>query len=106
MGPPDMAVLFAGAARTALLDGAYLTLTSQDAVAAARILGADRVSVVNTDGWAHFSQHGATVRAAFDRASLADRLVRLEPGVAQRITVSERAAPGPDAGAADGVRTR
>ena len=106
MGRPDMAVLFAGAARTALLDGAYLTLTSQDAVAAARILGAERVCVVHTDGWAHFSQNGATVRDAFDRASLADRLVRLEPGVAQRITVSGRAAPGPDAGAADGVRTR
>ena len=38
--PIDVAVLFAGAARTALLDGAALTLTSEAAVEAAHLLGA------------------------------------------------------------------
>jgi len=80
-GRPDLAVLFAGAARTPLMNGANLTLTSEDGVRAAEILDAEHVVVVHTDGWAHFSEDAASVTAAFARTSTADRLVDLQPGV-------------------------
>src|SRR5512146_1910190 len=50
----DVALLFAGAARTPLLD-AYLTLTSEEAAEAAAILGARHVVPLHVDGWAHFT---------------------------------------------------
>ncbi|EOD65032.1 MBL fold metallo-hydrolase [Amycolatopsis vancoresmycina] len=76
----DIAVLFAGAARTALFDGAPLTLTSVDAVEAAKVLGAAKVVPLHFRGWQHFSEGPDTLRSAFDAAGLADRLVLLEPG--------------------------
>ncbi|QAY62465.1 MBL fold metallo-hydrolase [Xylanimonas allomyrinae] len=75
----DIAVLFAGAARTPLVDG-FLTLTSHDAVEAVRRLGQPRTLPVHTDGWAHFSQDGASLRAAFHAAGLADVLLPAAPG--------------------------
>lgn len=77
----DVAVLFAGAARTALFDGAPLTLTGEGAAEAVRRLGAARVVVVHVDSWAHFSEGRDDVRAALDAAGLADRLVDAPPGV-------------------------
>ncbi|SEC12860.1 L-ascorbate metabolism protein UlaG, beta-lactamase superfamily [Amycolatopsis tolypomycina] len=76
----DIAVLFAGAARTPLFDGAPLTLTSVDAVEAAKVLGAAKVVPLHFRGWGHFSEGPDTLREAFDAAGLADRLVLLEPG--------------------------
>jgi L-ascorbate metabolism protein UlaG (beta-lactamase superfamily) len=75
----DLAVLFAGAARTPLVAG-YLTLTSHEAVEAARILGTPRVLPVHTDGWAHFTQDGASFRAAFAAAGLDSLLLPAVPG--------------------------
>ena len=63
--PIGVAVLFAGAARVPEID-AVLTLTSQHAVEAARILRADRVIGVHTEDWEHFSQTRADLEAAFD----------------------------------------
>jgi L-ascorbate metabolism protein UlaG (beta-lactamase superfamily) len=77
----DVAVLFAGAARTALFDGAPLTLTADGVVDAVRRLDARRVVVVHVDSWAHFSQSRDDVRAALTAAGLADRLVECPPGV-------------------------
>ncbi|WP_410591752.1 MBL fold metallo-hydrolase [Amycolatopsis sp. lyj-23] len=76
----DIALLFAGAARTALFDGAPLTLTSADAVEAAKVLGAAKVVPLHLRGWGHFSEGPETLRSAFEAAGLADRLVLLEPG--------------------------
>ncbi|WP_206787032.1 MBL fold metallo-hydrolase [Amycolatopsis sp. MtRt-6] len=76
----DIAVLFAGAARTPLFDGAPLTLTSVDAVEAAKALGAAKVVPLHFRGWGHFSEGPDTLREAFEAAGLADRLVLLEPG--------------------------
>jgi L-ascorbate metabolism protein UlaG (beta-lactamase superfamily) len=78
-GPVDVAVLFAGAARTALIDG-YLTLTAQDAAEAARVLGARTVVPVHAEGWAHFTQGVDDLVAAYAAAGLADRLHVLPPG--------------------------
>ena len=78
-GPVEIALLFAGAARTPLVDGP-LTLTSDEAAEAARILAARAVVPLHTEGWAHFSEGPETVVASFARAGLADRLRPLRPG--------------------------
>ncbi len=78
-GPVDIAILFAGAARTPLLD-AYLTLTSEEAAQAATILGARRIVPLHVEGWAHFTQGEDALRAAFEAAGLSSRLVIAEPG--------------------------
>jgi L-ascorbate metabolism protein UlaG (beta-lactamase superfamily) len=60
----EIAVLFAGAARVPRITGA-LTLTSEDAVRAARILGARVVVGVHTEDWEHFSESRSQLEAAF-----------------------------------------
>lgn len=80
IGPVDAAVLFAGGARTALAGGAYLTLASDAAAEAARILDARQVVPLHFEGWAHFSQDADTLRSAFRRAGMEDRLRLLAPG--------------------------
>ncbi|WP_042425993.1 MBL fold metallo-hydrolase [Streptacidiphilus anmyonensis] len=80
LGTADIAVLFAGAARTPLVPDAPLTLTSPDAARAAELLAARHVVPLHFEHWAHFSEDGARLDAAFTAAGLADRLHRLAPG--------------------------
>lgn len=80
VGRVDIAVLFTGAARTGAFDNAPLTLTGQDAVEAARILGAAMVLPVHFRGWAHFSETSHDLSAAFDTAGLAHLTVP-HPGI-------------------------
>jgi L-ascorbate metabolism protein UlaG (beta-lactamase superfamily) len=80
-----VAVLFAGAARTPLVDGP-LTLTSADAVEATRVLGLPRVLAVHTDGWAHFTEDHRVLERAFADAGLSALLLPNRPG--QRLEVS------------------
>ena len=80
IGAIDVALLFAGAARTSLFDGQPLTLTSADAASAARVLDARWVVPLHVRGWAHFTEGPVEVQAAFERADLADRLCTLAPG--------------------------
>ena len=44
---------------------AALTLTSQDAAEAARLLGVSRVVGLHTEDWEHFSESRAQLEAAF-----------------------------------------
>ncbi len=74
VGPVDTAVLFAGAARTALFDGALLTIDGARAAEAATVLGARRVVAAHCDSWAHFTEGREDVVAAFTAAGIADRL--------------------------------
>ena len=83
--PIDVAVLFAGAARTALLDGAALTLTSEAAVEAARLLGSATIVPVHTEGWAHFTDGPDQFVKTFREAGLADRVRLLDHGVATTV---------------------
>ncbi|MEU6224852.1 MBL fold metallo-hydrolase [Streptomyces sp. NPDC047042] len=73
-GQIDTAVLFAGAPRRPIFDGALLVLDSAQAAEAAEILGARRVVPVHCDSWAHFTEGRADVEAAFTAAGLEDRL--------------------------------
>ncbi|GHJ40741.1 MBL fold metallo-hydrolase [Streptomyces sp. TS71-3] len=78
-GKFDVAVLFAGAARTALIDG-VLTLTGAQAVEATRILDATHVVPVHFHMWRHFSEGAPELAKAFADAGLRDRLTLLSPG--------------------------
>jgi L-ascorbate metabolism protein UlaG (beta-lactamase superfamily) len=79
-GPFDIAVLFAGAAQTALLPGDYLTLTSELAAEAAELLGARHVVPLHFEHWGHFTQGPDTLVDAFAKADLTTRLHLLKPG--------------------------
>jgi L-ascorbate metabolism protein UlaG (beta-lactamase superfamily) len=81
--PVGFALLFAGAARVPAID-APLTLTSADAVAAARLLGARVVVAVHTEDWAHFTESRADLEAAFAAAGLADLLLATPRGIRTR----------------------
>lgn len=83
-GFPDIAVavLFTGAARTELFDGAPLTLTAEQAAEAARLMPDALVVPVHSEGWAHFSEGNAELEASFKSAGIAARLVLPVPGVA------------------------
>ena len=74
VGPVDTLVVFAGAARTALFDGALLTVDGAGAAEAARLLRARRVVPAHCDSWAHFSESRDDVVAAFTAVGIADRL--------------------------------
>lgn len=80
LGPFDATVLFAGAARTALADGAPLTLTSDLAAEATRILGAPETVPLHFDGWAHFTEGADHLRSSFEQLGLASCLHLPEPG--------------------------
>lgn len=79
-GSVDVAILFAGAARTALLDGAYLTLISTQAAQAAVLLAARHILPLHFECWAHFSQGRDTLVTAFAEVNLIDRLHLLNLG--------------------------
>jgi L-ascorbate metabolism protein UlaG (beta-lactamase superfamily) len=80
-GPIAAAVLFAGGARTPLLD-AYLTLPSAGAVEAIRLLGAAHVVVIHVEGWAHFSEGRESLERALAGAGLGARVHVASPGEA------------------------
>jgi L-ascorbate metabolism protein UlaG (beta-lactamase superfamily) len=80
-GEIDVAVLFAGAVSVPhRFDGAYLTLSSERAAEAAKILGVRAVVPVHFQGWAHFTQGADALRAAFAGNQITDRLALAEPG--------------------------
>jgi L-ascorbate metabolism protein UlaG (beta-lactamase superfamily) len=80
-GGVDVAVLNAGAVQIPhRFDGAYLTLSSERAAEAAKILGARAVVPVHFHGWTHFTQGADALRAAFAGNQLTDRLALAEPG--------------------------
>ncbi|MGA8217760.1 MAG: MBL fold metallo-hydrolase [Solirubrobacterales bacterium] len=81
-GPIDASVLFCGGAEVPVVWGpeAYLTLTPQTAVEAARLLGDGPVVPIHQEGWAHFSFGPEKLREAFAEASLENRLRPVSPG--------------------------
>lgn len=74
LGPIHTAILFAGAVRTGLFDGALLTLDSEQAAEAARILGAEQIVLVHFNSWAHFTEGRDVLVKAFTQAGLIDRV--------------------------------
>jgi L-ascorbate metabolism protein UlaG (beta-lactamase superfamily) len=90
IGEVDVAVLFCGGAKfDEIMDGAYLTLSNADAVRAAELLGSATVVPVHADGWAHFSQSSAQLRAAYEAAGIGDRLAVVAPGATADLGTSD-----------------
>lgn len=85
-GPIDIALIFAGRARTSLLD-AYLTFGADQAAEAAAILGCPVVVPLHADGWGHLTEELDALEPAFARRGLGDRLLLITPGVETGITV-------------------
>jgi L-ascorbate metabolism protein UlaG (beta-lactamase superfamily) len=76
VGRVDVAILFAGAVQVSRrFDGAYLTLSSDRAAEAAKLLGVRAALPVHFEGWTHFTQGAAELRAAFAGNSVSDLLV-------------------------------
>jgi L-ascorbate metabolism protein UlaG (beta-lactamase superfamily) len=84
-GEIPIAILNAGAVQLSKFDGAYLTLSSDHAADAAKILGARVVIPLHFEGWSHFTQGAAQLESAFRGNGIGDRLVLLERG--QRVEV-------------------
>ena len=81
IGRIDVAILFAGAVQLAhRFDGAYLTLSSDRAAEATKLLGVRAALPVHFEGWTHFTQGARELRAAFAGNGVADRLVLAERG--------------------------
>lgn len=74
MGPIDLAFIFAGGAKTPLIKDAWLTLNSEMAAEASRILGAKRVVPL------HFTEGADALENAFVHERLRERLILLQPG--------------------------
>lgn len=85
-GSIDMAVLFAGGARFAeAMDGAFLTLSNEAVLEAAKIMDTATIVPVHADGWAHFSQNAHQLRDAFEADGLGHRIVVVEPGASAQL---------------------
>jgi L-ascorbate metabolism protein UlaG (beta-lactamase superfamily) len=95
LGAVDVAVLFAGAVQVPYrFESAYLTLSSDFAAEAAKILEAKVVFPVHYEGWTHFTQGADTLRSAFAGCGVSDRLAL--PGRGATIVIDRdtwRAAP-------------
>lgn len=77
---------FAGAAQTR--GPFHLTMDTNDTIETARAFADAVIVPVHTDGWAHFRQNAADLRASFDTLGFGPRLRILEPGVATVIAPS------------------
>lgn len=74
IGTVDIAVIFAGAARTPFFDGALVTVDGALAAEVAQVLGASHVVGAHTDSWTHLTETRTQLNQAFAAAGLADRL--------------------------------
>jgi len=80
LGPIDVAVLFAGAARTERID-AYVTLTSRQVTDAAALLPNAAIIPAHFDGWAHLREGREDLTDAIrESPRVAHRVVLLSPG--------------------------
>jgi L-ascorbate metabolism protein UlaG (beta-lactamase superfamily) len=70
---------FAGAAQTR--GPFHLTMDTNDTIETARAFPDAVIVPLHTDGWAHFRQNAADLRASFDTLGFGRRLRLLEPGV-------------------------
>ncbi|WP_221936944.1 MBL fold metallo-hydrolase [Mycolicibacterium sp. 018/SC-01/001] len=78
-GPIDVAVLFAGRARSPLMD-AYLTLSAEQTAEAAEILGSPVVIPMHVDSWGHLTEAKEQIPEVFALPGIRDRLRVLSPG--------------------------
>ena len=77
-----VAILNMGAAQIEAIGAIELTMNAHGAVDAANAFGKSKIIPAHYDGWNHWKEHREAVDKIFEQASLSDRLVWLQPGVA------------------------
>ena len=80
-------VIVANLGRVEQPGGPRFTMSAEDAVKAARKLGATRIVPLHYDGWAHFTQGREDAARAFAEAGLEGRVQWLSPGVPTVVTL-------------------
>jgi hypothetical protein len=85
LGPFEVVILNAGAARTALAGGAPLTLTSEHAAEVVASLGCPPTVALHFEGWAHFTEGAQSLRDAFEQRGISDCLHIPAAGVEIRL---------------------
>ena len=84
--PVHVAILHLGAARVPEVGPFHLTMTAEEAVAAARSFPSAFIVPIHFEDWAHFSEGREDIARAFASAHLEDRLRWLERGRAKLIS--------------------
>jgi len=85
---PDVALLFAGAARVPEVGPAHLTFTAAEAVRVAQTFPNATIVPLHFEGWAHFSESRVDIERAFADARIAERLRWPVAGGAMDIALS------------------
>jgi L-ascorbate metabolism protein UlaG (beta-lactamase superfamily) len=78
---------FAGAAQTR--GPFHLTMDTNDTIETARAFPDAVIVPLHSDGWAHFRQNSADLRASFDTLGFGARLKLLQPGAATAIEMPQ-----------------
>jgi L-ascorbate metabolism protein UlaG (beta-lactamase superfamily) len=81
----EVAILNLGAACVAEVGPFHLTMTSVEAINAARLFSRATVIPLHFEGWAHFSEGQREICQTFAAAGLSDRLLWPESGLATQI---------------------
>jgi len=84
----DVAILHLGDAHVEVRGPDRLTMNAEEGVTAARALRPRTIVPVHYEGWAHFQEPKAHAQAVFSAASLASRVLWLEPGVPTSLSVT------------------
>jgi len=79
-------LLFMGAARVRAIGPAHLTMTADEAVAAAQAFRQATIIPLHYEGWTHFSESRTEIATAFAAAGLTQRLRWLELGCTTDVT--------------------
>jgi L-ascorbate metabolism protein UlaG (beta-lactamase superfamily) len=88
--PVEIALLHIGAARVPEVGPFHLTMTSEEAVQAAKALSDATIVPTHFEGWAHFSEGKEDILNAFRRAGIESRLCWPQPGQTIEVPVKQR----------------
>lgn len=78
--PVDLAILHIGNARIEAIDNLKVSLSAEEAVLYAELLGARQVIPIHFDGWAHFTEGQDQAERVFAASKLASRTLRIHSG--------------------------
>lgn len=76
----DVAVLHLGGVQLPPFGPTYLSMTAEQAVEAAKLLGSATIVPVHYDGWDHFTESDEVIGKAFSEAGLAEQVTWARPG--------------------------
>lgn len=78
--PVDVAILHLGDARIEALDSLKVSLSAEEAILYAELLGANRIIPIHFEGWTHFTEGRDQVASVFAASKLAGRTIQIRSG--------------------------